>query len=110
MGQYPYWPAKIISTENQFIDIQFFGDHMMATVTADEYLLYLKKRPERNSNKKISKSLKSALKVKKCFKLIKLFEFPFRFFFLRQEAEAHKSKSEKDSVYFFMRRYIRNYI
>lgn len=63
----PYWPAKIISTDDIFINIQFFGDHKMSQVLSNDCLIYSIKRPETNPPKKMSKLFKSALKVKKIF-------------------------------------------
>lgn len=44
---YPWWPAKLIGIASNRLDVRFFGDYEMATVSAQECYLYPSKNPNR---------------------------------------------------------------
>lgn len=74
--QYPYWPAKVMSIDNQkfYADVRFFGAHDRAWVQTAHCLIFSEKDPNKvgrtptaNSNKgttKTQKGIADAMKEK----------------------------------------------
>lgn len=51
---YPYWPAKLMSAQENEADVQFFGDHSHMTIPIEKCFIFSKKHP---SNKPIKSEL-----------------------------------------------------
>lgn len=56
-----YWPAKLMSIDDQQVNVRFFGDHTHADVSAKNCFLYSKKIPKASQTK--TPEYRAALKV-----------------------------------------------
>lgn len=46
---YPYWPGKLMSADDEKVDVQFFGDHTFESVPADNCLIYSEQHPAKET-------------------------------------------------------------
>lgn len=63
---YPWWPAKLIGimTSANRLDVRFFGDHDMATVVAQDCLLYPSANPNKRPDENFENQFRESVKVK----------------------------------------------
>lgn len=60
-----YWPAKVMSFDEQQVNVRFFGSHHKhEIVPVNKCFLYSKYSPTNNQIRAIDTKFKSALKVK----------------------------------------------
>lgn len=61
-GEWPFWPAKVLTNENGFVSVRFFGkEHEYGKVSIDNCLLYSKVMP--NNKETINADLHRAIQV-----------------------------------------------
>lgn len=86
--QYPYWPAKLTKArdDSNLVEVYFFGDHTIATVSCSSCYLYSEEDPNQcllNQNKKeFDKAIDVRMHFVCCFVEICIFEMMKKKLFL----------------------------
>lgn len=65
LSTYPYWPAKLMRVNENFVRVQFFGDHKYADISVKNCFLYSRSSPRTKNtcSETMNRSLQLSMSV-----------------------------------------------